>query len=193
MNHLNRNLSSDELIGIGLFISSIILLIILTYFGLNQSLWEDEIYTLDIVSKSFTDMVFTTAGNVHPPLYYIILMLAFKFSSWFSINNIVFAKLVSVIPLVLLLCFSFFRLRRDLGWLVTGIFGFCIITMPKLMIYGTQIRMYSWVMFFVTLSFYYSYKITKESNNRNWIIFNSFSLLAVYTHELQENSLKLLK
>jgi 4-amino-4-deoxy-L-arabinose transferase-like glycosyltransferase len=42
--------------------------------------------------------------------------------------------------------------------------------------------MYSWVMFFVTLSFYYAYKITEESNNKNWIIFSFFALFAAYTH-----------
>ncbi|MDR1722247.1 MAG: hypothetical protein LBR24_04275 [Methanobrevibacter sp.] len=81
-----------------------------------------------------------------------------------------------------MLCFSLTRLRKDFGWLTSGIFGFCIITMPKMMIYATQIRMYSWVMFFATISFYYAYKLLKQANNKNWIIFTIFNLLTIYTH-----------
>jgi uncharacterized membrane protein len=54
--------------------------------------------------------------------------------------------------------------------------------MPKMMFFGLQIRMYSWAMFFLTLSFYYCYKITKKSTKKNWIIFTIFSSLAIYTH-----------
>ncbi|MDR2874130.1 MAG: hypothetical protein LBV42_05270 [Methanobrevibacter sp.] len=107
--------------------------------------------------------------------------------------SIIVAKLVSVIPLILLLGFSFTKLRKEFGWLITGIFAFYIIAMPKMMFYGLQIRMYSWVMFFVTLSFYYAYRITKQINNesslsirtfinKNWVYFTIFSLMAVYTH-----------
>ncbi|MDR3223682.1 MAG: hypothetical protein LBT66_08150 [Methanobrevibacter sp.] len=37
-------------------------------------------------------------------------------------------------------------------------------------------------MFFVTLSFYYCYKITENPNKKNWIIFSIFSLMDAYTH-----------
>ncbi|MDR2623971.1 MAG: hypothetical protein LBC39_05315 [Methanobrevibacter sp.] len=100
MTTLKRNLSSDELVGIGLFISSVTLLSIMLTSGLNRSLNMDEVYTLRIIDRSFTYMVFTTAADVHPPLYYAILMGAFKLFSPLSYTfNIVFAKLVSVVTM----------------------------------------------------------------------------------------------
>jgi hypothetical protein len=156
------------------------------FFGLNLSVWEDTIYTLNIVHLSFKEMIFTTAGNVHPPLYYIILKIVFKFIHLFSLSSatyeIIVAKLVSVVPLIFLLCFSLKKLKKDFGWLVAGIFAFCIITIPKMMYYGVEIRMYSWAILFITLSFYYAYMITKHNNKKNWIVFTLFSLMAAYTH-----------
>ncbi|MDR3291630.1 MAG: glycosyltransferase family 39 protein [Methanobrevibacter sp.] len=183
MNILKKNPNFDKIIGIGLFILSIILLLVMLILGLNQALWNDETFTFQLISMSFNNMLSATAMDVHPPLYYIILMGIFKlFSPLFPTFNIIFAKLISIVPLILLIYFSFINLRKELDWLTGGIFAFCIITMPKLMFYGVQVRMYSWVMFFVTLSFYYSYKITKQSTKKNWIIFTIFCLLAAYTH-----------
>ncbi|MDR3223680.1 MAG: glycosyltransferase family 39 protein [Methanobrevibacter sp.] len=182
MNILKKNLNFDEIIGIGLFILSIILLLVMLVLGLNQALWLDEVYTINLIALSFKLMLLTTAGDVHPPLYYIILKSISMILPHPVSLNIILYKLVSVVPLVLLLYFSLIKLRKDFGWLTAGIFGFCIITMPKMMIYGIQIRMYSWVMFFLTMSFYYFYKISKQPNNKNWIIFTIFSLLAAYTH-----------
>ncbi|MDR3223685.1 MAG: glycosyltransferase family 39 protein [Methanobrevibacter sp.] len=192
-----KNYKLIDIIGICLFVSSIILLLIMLILGLNQSIWFDETFTLKLISMSFKDMIFATAKDVHPPLYYIILKVGTEFCSLFissgSFNasdmfnsyyslNIIVAKLISTIPLILLLYFSFTKLKKGFGWLTSGIFGFCIVTMPKMMIYCTQIRMYSWGIFFVTLSFYYCYKITEDPNKKNWIIFSIFSLMAIYTH-----------
>ncbi|MDR1819839.1 MAG: glycosyltransferase family 39 protein [Methanobrevibacter sp.] len=182
MNILKKNLNSDEIIGIGLFILSIVLMLIMLILGLNQALWNDETFTFQLISMSFKNMLSATAVDVHPPLYYMILMAIFKLFHLHPLSNIILSKLISTIPLMLLICFSFVILRKEFGWLVGGVFAFCIVAMPKLMFYGIQIRMYTWVMLFVTLSFYYCYIITKESTKKNWIIFTIFSLLAAYTH-----------
>ncbi|MDR2830229.1 MAG: hypothetical protein LBB45_04210 [Methanobrevibacter sp.] len=185
MNILKKNLNFDEIIGIVLFVSSIILLLIMLILGLNQSLWLDEEYTINLVDLSFKDlksMIFIISMDVHPPLYYMILKSILMILPHQLSFNIIVYKVVSIIPLILLLGFNLTKLRKDFGWLLCGIFGFCLITMPKMMIYYTQIRMYSWVMFFVTLSFYYCYKITNENSKKNWIIFTIFSLLSAYTH-----------
>ncbi|MDR3291886.1 MAG: hypothetical protein LBT10_07035, partial [Methanobrevibacter sp.] len=196
--NIGKSFKTEEILGIGLFTLSIVSLLIMLKVGLNQSIWEDEAYTLNLISKSFIDMVFTIAGHdVHPPLYYLILKSVFQFFSLFLplktfnavftfnsnyLLNVIVAKLTSTIPLFLLFIFSFTRLRKDFGWLISGIFAFCIITMPNIMNYGLEIRMYSWAMLFVTLSFYYSYKITIESSKTNWGMFIIFSLMGAYTH-----------
>ncbi|MDR3222462.1 MAG: glycosyltransferase family 39 protein [Methanobrevibacter sp.] len=182
---LKEKFRFDEVIGFCLFGLSIILLIIMLLLGLNQAIWWDDAYSIISISESFKNMIINTAVDVHPPLYYIILKYICQFFNMFNSSEeftILVGKLTSAIPMFLLLCFSFVCLKKNLGWLVCGIFALCIVTMPNMMHFAVEIRMYSWVMFFLTISFYYSYNIIKDNNKKNWIIFTIFSLLSSYTH-----------
>ena len=186
----------DDKLGFFLYVLSILILLIFIFTAINQSIWIDEVYSLNIVKNSFSVMIDTTAGDVHPPLYYAILKSVLKLFSvlGISFSEIIVGKFVSLIPLILLLIFSTIKLRRELGWLVTGIFSIAIVTMPQMMAYGIEIRMYSWAMFFVTMSFFYAYTITKyniDSNNTkklnkkrllNWGLLTIFAVLGAYTH-----------
>ena len=194
----NKNLHINEKIGILLFIVSIILLLFTLSNLLNQSVCYDEAFTLHILNNSYFGMIKATSTDVHPPLYYIILKFVFNLFYLFKItfNEIILAKIVSIIPLTLLILFSAVKMRKDLGWLFVGIFAFCMVAMPQLLAYAIEIRMYSWGLLFVTLSFYYGYKITNNhekslknehintnaSSNKYWIFSTLFSVLAVYTH-----------
>ncbi|MDR2829571.1 MAG: glycosyltransferase family 39 protein [Methanobrevibacter sp.] len=186
----NNNIDWKRIIGISLFGSALILFFIMLIFGLNPCLWVDEIFTLNIITYSFKNMLIATAYDVHPPLYYIFVKMVFSllsiFSSPFNISysfNVYIAKLISVVPLICLIYFGFTKVKKEFGWLTCGIFTFCIVTMPKMMLYSVEVRMYSWAILFLTLSLYYAYIITKNpNNNKNWIIFTLVSLMAAYTH-----------
>jgi len=180
---INRNFKLDEIIGISLFALSLIFLLVMLILGLNQAIWNDEIFSLSLIYLPLKDMLIATAADVHPPLYYLILMSVFKLFNLNPVSDVVFAKLVSTVPLVLLICFSYISLRKEFGSLAGGIFSFCVVAMPKMMLYGVEVRMYSWAMLFLTLSLYYVYLIAKKpSNNRNWSIFTLFSLMGAFTH-----------
>lgn len=90
MNILKKNLNFDEIIGIGLFVSSIILLLIMLTLGLNKSLWNDETFTFNIIGMTFKGMLNATATDVHPPLYYIILMGFLSFFHHYFMDLILF-------------------------------------------------------------------------------------------------------
>ena len=49
-------------------------------------------------------------------------------------------------------------------------------------IYAVEIRMYSWTAVFVTLAFIYAYRLLKNNDTKNWIIFGIFSLCSCYMH-----------
>lgn len=126
----NKNFDLNKIIGISLFSLGLILLSVMLYFGLNPSIWFDEAFTFNIVTMPFQNMLIATAIDVHPPLYYIIVQIVFKFLSLFSFTfnifdsfNIITGKLISVIPLVCLLGFSFTKLRKEFDWLTCGIFA----------------------------------------------------------------------
>ncbi|MDR2874131.1 MAG: hypothetical protein LBV42_05275 [Methanobrevibacter sp.] len=81
MNILKRNFKLGEKIGICLFVLSIFLLLNMLAFGLNQALWWDECFTLNLMPSSFMDMILITAYDVHPPLYYINVYFQTSFTS----------------------------------------------------------------------------------------------------------------
>ncbi|MDR2545449.1 MAG: hypothetical protein LBD03_07935 [Methanobrevibacter sp.] len=196
MYFFSKNICSrnfGECLGFCLFILGILLLLFMLLFGLSATLWDDAFFSIYRINDfSFLNLLNPTMVidgftfcDTHHPLYYLLLKIWLEFFRIFT-HNVVFSilwlKLFSLIPIILLYIFGFVRIRKDFGWLSFGIFSFCITTMPKLIFYATDIRMYSWAMFFITLSFYYGYLIIREFNKKNWIIFTLFNLFAVYTH-----------
>jgi hypothetical protein len=92
-------------------------------------------------------------------------------------------KVVSIIPIILLLLFSLTTIRKRFGWLFAGIFSLAIISASRIMHFSTEIRSYSWRILFLTLTFFFAYEITKNQKKlRNYILLSLFSLLSLYTH-----------
>ena len=84
--------------------------------------------------------------------------------------------------MALLLLIDFTKIRKDFGWLVCGIYAICIVSMPNFMYYTLTIRMYSFAMFFVTVTYLIAFDLTKASSFKNWILLTVFVILSFYTH-----------
>ncbi|MDR1819074.1 MAG: hypothetical protein LBR15_02355 [Methanobrevibacter sp.] len=174
---------SDEILGILLFVSAVTLFASLFSY-LNNVIWLDEYFTLySIVTLPFNQMMHNIAIDVHPPLYYIILYSLFQILEFFkvSFNEILVGKLFSLIPIGLLLIFNLIVIKKEFGWLFCGIYSLCIVALPNFMFYWTEIRMYSLLLLLVFLAFFYSYKITKKSSLKNWVLLTLISILVIYT------------
>ena len=187
MNLVNnfKSKSLEDKVGIVLFILSIIFFIFVISVVLTKpALWYDELYSLSMSRLSFTDILAFTSGDVHPPLSYLLLKIPVSILTCLNIQfNIgIIGKIISFIPFILLLVLSSTKIRNRFGTLTCGIFSFCIITMPQLMNYISEIRMYGWALLFVTFSFLYAYEILKDSTLKNWIIFTIGVLASAYTH-----------
>ena len=53
----------------------IILFIIYFQTIFNNSIWLDEAFSMSMIQQNFGEMIYNTAIDVHPPLYYIILKI----------------------------------------------------------------------------------------------------------------------
>ncbi|WP_409200850.1 hypothetical protein [Methanobrevibacter sp. DSM 116169] len=177
-------LKNDEKIGLILFAIGLIYLFIMSYIGLTRfGVWSDEIFTFSSVLMPFNDFIYGITTDVHPPLYYFILKFFIKIFSFLQINNIMFiSKFVSLIPIYLLVILSATKIRKEFGLLCSGIFTLCITSMPQLMIYGVEIRMYGFALLFMTASLIYTYEIIKNSNLKNWAILTILTICSAYTH-----------
>jgi len=81
-----------------------------------------------------------------------------------------------------LLTFTFTKIRKEFGSLCSGLFALSIVAMPHMMFYTIEIRAYSWIILFLTLSFFYGYKSLKNLNYKNFGLLTLFSILTAYTN-----------
>lgn len=179
-----KNLNKEDKLGKILFIISIITLLYVSYIGFTKlGMWYDEIYSLGMVKSPFNDFINFAFLDVHPPLYYLIFKVFYKIGVFLGINPIIVGKFTSLLPFYLILVLAATKVRKNWGYLTAGLFAFCIVSMPQLMNFAVELRMYSWGLFFVTASFIYAYDIlNKNSTWKSWGILTLLTIASAYTH-----------
>lgn len=165
------------------YLLPITLILVSLYCIFNNYLWADETFSLIITEKSYQDMIYNLSIDMHPPVYFTIL----KFGSYllnplFNGNIIYSAKFVTFLPIILLVIVGFTLVRELYGKLVSFLFNIFIVSMPEMLVFAVEIRMYSYAMLFVTVSFLYGIKVFRKNKKKDWVLFTIFTLLSVYTH-----------
>lgn len=74
-NWMGREVMSKKVWRISQCLFIVVLLITLIYCSTSQSLWLDEVFSLNLVDHSWGDMFDLAKADVHPPFYYVILKL----------------------------------------------------------------------------------------------------------------------
>lgn len=174
-----------DTVGYILFIASILFLLYLFVNPANDLVIHiDEHYTLGLIQLPFENAWKLLVSDVHPPLYYLILMAGCGVLNVLHIPyDVVFVtKMLSLLPLILILIVAVTKIRRDYNILTMGIFTFAITTMSSCMIEFLTVRMYGWAMLFLLMAFIYYAEILKDSNRKSWILFTVFTVLCAYTH-----------
>lgn len=185
MNIVDTVYDNKDYLGILLFLASILVLIYLFINpACNYVIHIDEHFTLGLLQIPFADAWKLIVSDVHPPLYYLILMAGCGFLNVFRIPyDIIYAtKMLSLLPLILILIVSATKIRKDYGIFAMGVFTFCITTMSSCAVEFLTVRMYGWAMFFILMAFIYYGEILCDSNRKSWILFTIFSVLCAYTH-----------
>lgn len=166
-----------------ILILNIIIIILGTIFislgAFHTNIWFDESYSVAISNHSFSEIWNIGGNDVHPVFYYMML----KNVSLIFGNNILVFRLFSIVPIVILSILGITHIRKDYGERTGIIFSFLTLFLPIIAAYSSEIRMYTWVMLFVTITAIYANRIYKnELSIKNWVIFALFSLLSAYTH-----------
>lgn len=121
----------------------------------SNDIWYDELFTVGMAEHSYGELVRFTAADVHPPLYYCIVKLFADFCKLIisSAGTVIPAKVVSVLPYLILLVYAVTFVRKRWGVFTGGLFLFCVTAMPQLSAYTVEARMYGWALLFVTAAF----------------------------------------
>lgn len=152
---------------------------LLAYLCGNRAVDWDEAYTYNLVTgNSFAGMLRQTAGDIHPPLYYIYVKLA---TLLFGTDLLVF-KLCSVSCTVWVMLLGVTLVRKRWGNRVAFLFIMAAGLGPQFVFYAVYVRMYSMELFFVTLCGLLAYEIWTENKRWQWILFTASALGGAYTH-----------
>lgn len=165
-----------------LYILTIITLLTMFFTSFSEYIWLDEAFSLKLIQHSYKDVILLTAQDVHPPLYYIVLKFFVDIGNKLGGTDKVVGSMVSMIPYISLLVIAFTKIRKRWGILTSSIFIFCVTLMPNCSFPGTEIRMYSFGMLFVTLAYIEAYDIIIKRSWKYWIRFLIFGVCAAYTH-----------
>jgi len=140
---------------------------------LIQPFWRDEAFSYVMSQNSISKILFATAKDFNPPLYYIVLHFwqnAFG-STEISLRSLSFIFYWATVYVGFLILSEImkFKFKKSLFYTLL------IAINPLLVYYAFEARMYSMLAFLSTLSFYSLYK-------KNAALYLLSSILGLYTH-----------
>jgi uncharacterized membrane protein len=155
-----------------------LLAIILGLLGLNKGLWGDEIATvLKISHKNIFEMFEQLRGDVHPPLYYVLLYFWGKISKQEEFLRL-FSLILSIGNLGIVMLWL-----KQYSTLASLLAGLYLATTPIMLRYSQELKAYSLVVFATSLAFLCASYIMKKPEKYLAYIGLSLSLtVAVSAH-----------
>lgn len=145
---------------------------------LNRGFWGDEAWTSLISQLPYLQMLKTTAADFHPPGYYTIIELIYKFLPPTEINT----RLVSIF-FYLATIFMVWRLASYVKGHLFGVLSAVVVALnPIFFTYAFEARNYTMFAFAATGSILFLLEISKRLSWLRVLGFVLFITLGVYTH-----------
>lgn len=144
----------------------------------DASFLYDDVYSVFMAKASYSDIATITASDVHPPLYYWGLK---TFSIIFG-DSMFALRSFSALGVIATLLLGCFPVRKLFGDKVAVLFMILIILFPVTQYLATEIRMYSWTMFFVLACALSAYSVFDKGTKKDWLLFLVTGICASYLH-----------
>lgn len=145
----------------------------------TKNMWFDEVYSWKLSQKSVTEIVSDTSGDIHPPLYYIVL----KYWTIIFTDSILSMRILSVITSLLSIFFIYkiSKIVFNKNYLIVFVLLLYAVS-PVNIFYSQEIRMLNLNLFLCLGSIFYFLISLKDRSYKNLFLFVLFSVLAIYTH-----------
>lgn len=176
LNKINSLIKNKYYVVYGLLVVASIIMYSMLLVG--KTVWLDESFSMALIRYDYKTMCLYTAADVHPPLYYIILKF---FTEPFN-YSLLSAKIVSVVPYVIIIALGGLQLKKLFNEKISIYFMFLFMIFPNLMNYSIEIRMYSTAACFVFFCGTFAYSAYKSGKLRDYIIFALMGTAAASTH-----------
>lgn len=144
----------------------------------SRDVWLDETFSLGLARHSAAELISLTAQDVHPPLYYLLL----RAGTVFAPHSIAAAKIVSAVPVIVILFAAAVFFTREFGAVYGSVFVLILLATGSVLEYAVEIRMYSWAMLFCLLCCIFSYYIVKTGLFRYFVWYVLCAVCGAYCH-----------
>jgi len=143
-----------------------------------SDIWVDEACSKALIRYPLPEMLRLTAGDFHPPLYFIGL----KLFTILAGNTDVSIRLFSVLGALGTLAIAYLVGQRVFG--KGGALCWCLLllALPMPALYSHIARMYTWAAFVTEAVFLYALLYAREHRSRDLFWLGCFSTMAAYLH-----------
>ena len=160
-------------------LSVIIIGSIIRFVGLEyESLWLDEIASVNIVQGSFAEMFHRIQSDVHPPLYYIFLHFWCKVFGFTEISLRALSALVSSMTLVV-----FYKFNKKVLSVRIAFLALLFLTFSEIHVwYAQEARSYSLFVLVCILSYFGYLRLLGQNGRNGGFLYVIATTAMVYTH-----------
>ncbi len=145
---------------------------------LTRGFWGDEAWTSLISQLPYTQMLQTTAADFHPPGYYTIIEILYRFAP----KTEVATRLVSIFFYLLTIWMVYILAAKFKGRTFGLVSAIVIAVNPVFFTYAFEARNYTMFAFAATASVYFLLRLSEKFNRKMALAFIFFTALGVYTH-----------
>lgn len=132
--------------------------------GLNQDVWFDEAYSIQLSQQPIEELIRLTAVDVHPPVYYLFL----KFWGGLFGYSQLSLRLSSVILMALALIVVAVLVKQIFSKRISILTMGVMIISPMLIRYGFELRMYALATLICCVATYLLWKIQHKAQTKIW-------------------------
>jgi len=126
----------------------------------------------------YAQMLKTTAADFHPPGYYTIIEILYRFAP----HTEIVTRLVSILFYLLTVWMAYLLAKRFKGRTFGFLSAAVVAVNPIFFTYAFEARNYTMFAFAATASVYFLLGLSEKFNKKNAILFVIFTLLGMYTH-----------
>lgn len=148
--------------------------------GLQQSLWFDDAYSVELARRSVAQLVHLTSLDVHPPTYYLLLKAWGHIFGWGDLAM----RSLSVLFTMAALAVGGLLIRKMFGNRIAIGAVLMLMLAPLIMRYSFEVRMYAMASFIgisATYALYSAWQSRGRTKLRWLIVYGFFVALGLYT------------
>lgn len=148
--------------------------------GLRQSLWFDDDYSVELATKSISQLIHLTSIDVHPPTYYLLLK---GWGSMFGWNDLAMRSL-SILFTMGALVVGGLLIRKMFGNRAAVGAMLLVMIAPLITRYGFEVRMYSLASLIgisATYALYSAWQTRGRTQLRWLVLYGALVALGIWT------------